>query len=118
MSKGRLSRRLAVAMYREFLQEFGATITKQDEEQYADIFEGTLQGKKFKLRIHHNKDGELTKVDWQKITREDFQEIKSLFDEMIAEIIKLSDKAKAVALQMQMKGMKVTVKDEDKGAAP
>ena len=116
MSKGRLSRRLAVTMCRDILQEFGATITKQDEEQYADIFEGTLQGKKFKLRIHHNKEGELTKVDWQKITREDFQEIKSFFDVMIAEIIKLSKKDPAVHLPMQMKGM--TIKEEDKGAAP
>ena len=107
ISDGRLSRRLAVAIYRAFLEEFGAVITKQSQEQYADIMEGTLLGKEFKFRIHHKKDGEFSKIDWQKTSREDLQEIKKLFDGLKGDIITLNAKAQPILLDLKMDKMKV-----------
>ena len=95
-SNGRFSRKQAITIYLAFLEEFGAKIEDQKDEQYADSIEGTLQGKKFKFRIHHNKDGEFSKIDWQKISREDFQEIKALFDKIKGIIISGIEIAKKV----------------------
>ena len=95
-SNGRFSRRLAIAIYSAFLEEFGAIIEKLKEEQYADSIEGTLQGKEFKFRIHHDKDGEFSKIDWQKVSRADFQEIKGIFDAIKGDITRLSTKAAKV----------------------
>ena len=71
-----------MAVYGAMLKELGAAITKEGKEQYADVFEGTLRGKTFKFRVHHNKQGEFTKIDWQIITREDLQDVRSLFDQI------------------------------------
>ena len=76
-----------MAVYRELLTEFGATNLEEDEEQYADCFEGRLKGKEFKFRVHHKKNGEFSKIDWQKTRRDDFQEIKGLFDGIKDDII-------------------------------
>lgn len=109
--EGRLSRKLAVLIYHECLKAYGAKITKEYEEQYADIIEGTLEGKNFKFRIHHKKDGKFSKVDWQKVKREDFQEIKAHFDEMVDKIIVLSgevDRHDAItSLEQEVEKMKV-----------
>ena len=67
-SNGRFSRRLAITIYSAFLEEFGANINKPKEEQYADCIKGTQE---FKFRIHHDKDGEFSTVDWQKVSRAD-----------------------------------------------
>lgn len=115
MSDGRLSRRLAVAVYRECLLEFGATISKEDKEQYADIIEGTLQRKVFKFRVHHTKNGEFSKIDWQKVARNDFQEIKRHFDDIKDDITTLSDKTEKAVMKFKMANMKL--KDEACGEA-
>ena len=55
MSSGRFSRKVAVDIYSHLLDEFGALDTKKGKEQYSDFFEGTLDGKKFKFIVYHNK---------------------------------------------------------------
>ena len=107
MSNGRLSRRLALAIYCELLVELGAKITKEREEQYADIIEGHLQGKEFKFRVHHKKNGEFSKVDWQKLGRSDLQEIKASFDELINDINVFSHKVDSVLLPLKTGGMSI-----------
>lgn len=111
MSSGRFSRRVAEAFYSDLLKEFGAIITKEGEQQYSHFFEGTLEGKEFKFIVYHNKDGNFSKIDWQKVSRSDFQDLKALFDEMRGEIIELSKKVDAAVLSHQMKKMDV----KDKG---
>ena len=115
MSSGRFSRKVAVDTYSHLLQEFGADITNKGEEQYSDFFEGTLDGKKFKFIVYHKKDGEFTKIDWQKVSREDFQDIKTLFDGIKNDILKQSEKVKDVVLLHKTAKMQVK---EEAGATP
>lgn len=115
MSSGRFSRKVAVDVYFHLLEEFGAIITKQDKEQYSDFFEGTLDGKKFKFIVYHKKNGEFSKIDWQKVSRDDFQDIKALFDEVKGEILEISEKVEATVLSHGMTKMKVK---ETAGATP
>ena len=115
MSSGRFSRKQAVATYFNLLEEFGAIITKKGEQQYSDFFEGKLQEKEFKFIVYHNKDGEFTKIDWQKVARDDLQDVKAFFDEMRGEISKLSEKVDAAILSQRMGKMKVK---EEAGATP
>ena len=115
MSTGRFSRKIAVDVYYHLLEEFGAVITKKDQEQYSNFFEGTLDGKKFKFIVYHNKHGEFTKIDWQKVSRDDFQDIKALFDNVKGELHKISEKVGATTLSHRMTKMKV---EENAGATP
>lgn len=116
MSGGRFSRRLAVAVYSELLKEFGADITNQGEEQYSDFFEGTLKGKDFKFIVYHNKKGEFTKIDWQKVSRSDFQDMKAFFDEMIEKINEISKMVEATVLTCRMQ--KIKLEGKEGGARP
>ena len=115
MSSGRFSRKLAVDTYSHLLHEFDADVTDRGQEQYSDFFEGTLDGKKFKFIVYHNKGGEFTKIDWQKVSRDDFQDIKAFFDDIKEDILEKSKKVKAAVLTHQMTKMRVK---EEAGATP
>ena len=115
MSSGRFSRKVAVDVYSHLLEEFGAVVTKRDKEQYSDFFEGTLDGKKFKFIVYHNKDGEFSKIDWQKVSRDDLQDVKALFDGIKDDILELSEKVQAAVLSHGVGKMQVK---EEVGATP
>lgn len=116
MSSGCFSRKLAVDTYSHLLHEFGAVVTKRGQQQYSDFFEGTLDEKKFKFIVYHNDEGEFTKIGWQKVSSDDFQDIKAFFDGIRDDILKQSEKVKAAVLPRQM-AAKMRVKEEA-GATP
>ena len=58
--------------------------------------------------MHHNKDGEFSNIDWQKVSRADFQQVKDIFDDLKGDITKMAAKVHAAEdLALKMAGMKV-----------
>ena len=98
MSSGRFSRKLAVDTYSHLLHEYGAVITKKGKEQHSDFFEGTLDGKKFKFIVYHDGEGEFTKIVWQKVSSDDFQDIQDFFHNTKEDILEKSKKVKAAVV--------------------
>ena len=68
-----------VKLYQALLVQFGAEVTVK-QEQYCLSIIGIIDGVEFKFRVHHDKDGEFTKIDWQKAKQKELKDIKKLFD--------------------------------------
>ena len=81
-SGGVESYKVAEHIYVSLLKSFGAEIYKCSQHQYSTNFSGSIEGCSFIFRVHHDKTGAFTTIDWQgpNVNDNKLQELKSFFN--------------------------------------